>query len=184
MGKNLTKEQQYLIVAVIGLCLGLYFYWSYLLKPTSEKISSQAKKLADLKNQVQQAERQAKRLPALKSEYDTLQKELAGIERQLPKDRDMPNIIRTITREALRENLEFAKVVPNNVERQEYFEKLPFSLEMKGSLHSLARFLAALGQQERIFGAGDLTLRPGTTAIDGQVGLTITLTLETYAYQG
>ncbi|OVE77256.1 hypothetical protein BVX98_03200 [bacterium F11] len=186
MGKNLTKEQQVMLVIVVCIIGGIYFYWAKLLKPTRETINTREQKLAGLVKKIEQAEMQSRRLPALRNELEKLQTELSSLEKQLPRDKDLPNIIRTLTTEAIRENLEFSNVNPGKPAGQQYFEIIPFNISFEGSIHGLARFLASLGQQERIFKASNITLSPkgGGIAIDGGQLLSIKLNIETYAYKG
>jgi type IV pilus assembly protein PilO len=174
-------------VAIILIVGGGYGYWNYLLKPTLENIRVRKEKHADLLTKIEAAERQARRLPALQSELTRLQNELSDLELQLPKDKDVPNIIRTLTREALQENLQFTRLAPKPAMRQQYFEIIPFEIQFMGTLHSLARFLSSLGQQDRIFQAQNITLQPSgspTGEVTGIVGLNISLTIQTYAYAG
>lgn len=183
MGK-LTKQQQQLLVGIIVFVLGGgYVYWNYMLKPTLDQIKRQEHQLADLTKKIEDAERQARRLPALQLEYATLQQDLVSLEKQLPTDKDLPNIIRVLTRQALQENLQFMRLAPKPLVRQEYFEIIPFDLQFTGTLHSLARFLAALGQQDRIFQAQNLSLTVISNG-DPQLGtmLNMTLLIQTYAY--
>lgn len=186
MGK-LTKQQQQLIAFLTVFILGGgYFYWNYMLKPTMEKIKISEEKYNDLTAKIETAERQARRLPALQNELATLQVELASLEKQLPKDKDMPNIIRTLTREALQESLQFSRLAPRPATRQQYFEIISFDLQFVGSLHALARFLASLGQQDRIFQAQTISMTLSGTPSDTQgiSPLSISLTILTYAYSG
>lgn len=186
MGKNLTKQQQQTIVLIVMFVFGGgYAYINYMMKPTNERIQKAEAKLTDLRTRIERAERQSRRLPALEAEYEQLQRDLADLEKQLPKDQNVPNIIRTLTDEANRENMVFTRLAPRKTTRQNYFEIIPFDLQFKGSLHSLARFLAALGQQERIFKAEDITLTPiGGDLQTLGVPLSIQLAIQTYAYRG
>lgn len=188
MGK-LTKQQQQVLVAVLIFVFGGgYVYWNYLLKPTLENIRVRQDKHKELLAKIESAERQARRLPALQAELTQLQTELSSLEKQLPKDKDVPNIIRTLTREAIQENLQFSRLAPRAPQRQQYFEIIPFELQFSGTLHALARFLASLGQQDRIFQAQNIQLTPGsggtTPEALGSTILSITLTIQTYAYTG
>ncbi len=187
MGK-LTKQQQQLIAAVFIFVLGGgYVYWNYLLKPTLEKIRVSKDKHAELLSKIETAERQARRLPALQNELALLQTDLSSLEKQLPKDKDMPNILRTLTKEAVQENLQFTSLAPKTPLKQQYFEILPFDVQFTGTLHSLARFLASLGQQDRIFQAQNIQLSPGSGSgpeSNGLNNLNIKLTIQTYAYAG
>ena len=185
MGK-LTKQQQVMIGAVMASVAIFYVYFTMFLRPTLDKIKQHQAELADLQNKIDSAERQARRLPVLQSEMASLQTELAALEKQLPRDKDVPNIIRTVTREAMQQNLQFVRLAPRPPVHQQFFDILPFDVQFNGSLHGLGRFLAAIGQQERIFQAQNVLLMPGASAEGnlGAVNLGITLTLSTYAYSG
>lgn len=185
MASKMSQQQQMMAVAVIVVIGGLYVYWNYLLKPTLDKIKTEQTTYQELVTKIETAERQARRLPVLQSELAKLQTDLAAMEKQLPKDKDLPNILRTFTREALQENLQFSKLAPKPAQRQQYFEIIPFDVQFVGTLHAFARFLASLGQQDRIFQASNISLSPAAnTGETGVTNLNITLSLQTYAYAG
>jgi len=185
MGK-LTKQQQTLIAAVAGFAFFLYAYFTYLLNPTLADIKTKQASLQDLTQKIENAERQARRLPALMAEKEQLEKDLVRLEGQLPRDQDRPNILRALTREAIQENLDFERIVPKTVEPREFFQVIPFEITFVGNLHGLARFLASLGQQDRIFQAQNIQLTPRGSITDGGglIPLSITLVIQTYAYSG
>jgi len=186
MGK-LTKQQQQILIVTIALVLGGgYVYWNYMLKPTLQRIHVGNEKYNGLVAKVETAERQSRRLPALQAEVEKLRLELVSLEKQLPKDKDIPNILRILTREALQENLEFSHLIPKPTVHQTFFEIIPFDVQFTGTLQSLARFLASLGQQDRIFQAQNISLIPGGGSVENQgfTRLNITLTIQTYAYTG
>jgi type IV pilus assembly protein PilO len=186
MAKALTKQQQQTIMLIaIFVIGGGYGYWNYLLKPTLAKIQVEKAKNADLMAKIETAEKQARRLPALQNEFAKLQLELGALEKQLPKDKDLPNILRLLTREALQEDLQFNSLTPRPAVRQNFFEIIPFDIAFTGSLQSLARFLASIGQQDRIFQALNISLsKSGGADETGAVSLRINLTIQTYAYSG
>jgi len=183
---NLNKQQQQMIAFAIILVVGLYFYWGKMLKPTLADIKQSRIKYEDLYAKAENARLQAVRLPALQSELEKLRTELRDLEKQLPTDKDLPSIIRIITREAQQENIDFARMTPKDHARQNFFEVIPFDLQLTGSLHSLARFLASLGQQDRIFQAQNIRLQPlgQVNELAGMIILNITLSIQTYAYSG
>jgi type IV pilus assembly protein PilO len=185
MAGKMSQQQQVMVVAVLFVVGGLYGYWNYLLKPTMEKIKTQQATYEDLVAKIERAERQARRLPVLQAELAKLQVELIAMEKQLPKDKDLPNVLRTLTREAVQENLAFSRLTPKPAQRQQYFEIIPFDVSFVGTLHSLARFLASLGQQDRIFQASNINLTPsGSGETTGVTNLNINLSIQTYAYSG
>lgn len=184
MGGNITKQQQMIILAVVGVGFVLYFYYSYLMKPLFATIDQRQQQYTELVGKIETAQRQAMRLPALQAEFAQLQTDLISLEKQLPKEKDLPNIIRTLTREALQEDMKFVRLSPRPSVRQQYFEIIPFELQFHGSLHNLARFLASLGQQDRIFQAENVSLAPLGANDLGEQNLSISLILQTYTYAG
>jgi type IV pilus assembly protein PilO len=184
MGKLSKQQQQTILASVMFVVLGGYVYWTYMLKPQLAAIAERKMKLDELMGKIEVVERQARRLPALQAEREKLRLELAGLEKQLPKDKDVPNIIRTLTKEAQSENLVFSRLGPRPPTRRDFFEVIPFDVQFTGSLQALARFLASLGQQERIFQAQNITLTPNSGGETGLINLSISLTILTYAYSG
>jgi type IV pilus assembly protein PilO len=186
MASKMNQQQQMMVVASLIIVGGLYVYWTYLLKPTMDKIKTQQQTYQELVQKIETAERQARRLPVLQQELAKLQGDLSQMEKQLPKDKDLPNILRTLTREAVQEDLAFARLAPKPPQRQQYFEIIPFDVQFTGTLHSLARFLASLGQQDRIFQASNISLSPAgaNTENSGVTNLNINLSIQTYAYAG
>jgi Tfp pilus assembly protein PilO len=186
MAVKLSQKQQQTIVLIVMLVVGGgWAYWNYMLKPTFSEIKEKKSRLEKLKNDIAKAERQARRLPALKHEKEKLSQELEKLEKQLPRGKDVPNIIRTISREAIQENLIFQSLDPQANTQRNFFEIIPFKISMKGELNSLVRFLSSLGQGERIFKAENFTFAPiGSSEEMGIMQLNIGFTLLTYAYTG
>lgn len=175
-----------MIALAIAFIVGVYFYYVKLIKPTLAEIKTNKATYEDLSVKAENARLQAVRLPALQSELEKLRVELKEMEKQLPTDKDIPNIIRTLTREAQQENIEFVRMTPKDPTRQKFFDIIPFDIQFTGTLHNLARFLSSLGQQDRIFQAQNIKLQPiGSVAEGGGiVNLNITLIIQTYAYSG
>ncbi len=181
----MTKQQQQLIIGVLVAFLGIFVYWKYFVIPTMADIKTKQALYQDLVGKVETAKRQAQRLPALQAELEKLRIDLLAMEKQLPTDKDIPSIIRILTKEAQVENIEFTSMAPKPLTNQSFFQIIPFDLQFTGTLHGLARFLAALGQQDRIFQAQNLKLnQTGGTAETGIINLNISLLIQTYAYSG
>jgi len=182
--KMSQKQIQLIAVAALIVIGGGYVYWNYFLKPEFNSIRDNTVKLNDLKQKIESAEREARRLPALKDERERLTTELSRLEKQLPKDKDVPNIIRALTREALQESLDFRQFAPKATVQKQYFAVVPFDIQMSGSLSALARFFTSLGQNERIFKFQNVKLTPRSGDESGMTFLNISFSVETYAYTG
>jgi Tfp pilus assembly protein PilO len=69
---------------------------------------------------------------------------------------------------------------PGPQKSQQYFTELSYPMTVKGTYHSIGRFLAAVALEERIFNVKDV-MYPAA-ASDGE--MTVTFTLLTYQYKG
>lgn len=186
MGKLTKQQQQMIFLVLIGVFGGGYVYFKYMLTPTLKTIKERQAKYTELVQQIETAERQARRLPQLQAEYAQLQTQLTSLEKQLPTDKDIPGILRSVTREAMDQNLNFVSLKPNDAKRDpsNYFDVLEFDVQMTGSLQAFVRFMASLGQQERIYQFERLSLSAKDSGEGGVVSLNINFTLKTYAYVG
>ena len=156
---KLNKEQQKnAALIVVASCAILYFYWAYLLKPVEVKIKKTQKEVADLEGQVANAKVQAARLPQIQRDYEALKVVMVNIEKQLPKDKDFPELLRTITREAQRFRLRIANLTPGGITDQGVYQTFPIQLSMSGRFHNIGRFLTAMGTKDRIISAENLKL--------------------------
>ena len=95
---ELTKEQQqYLVFAVLVIGGGGFSYVKYFWLPTSEKIKETAAKIEEVDKKIQKAQRQAGRLNKIKTQLAQLNEEAEKVEKQLPKDLDLPGVIDTVS---------------------------------------------------------------------------------------
>jgi type IV pilus assembly protein PilO len=179
---KLTKEQQQLIAVAVGCIALMWAYYVYLLKPKNAEIERKRGEYESVRQKVEQAQAQAKRLPILQREYETLQVELTSMEKQLPTDKDFPGILRLVTREALAENLTFQSLRPLDPKKENFFEVIEFEVTMSGPLQNFVRFMSSLGQQDRIFQFERLNLN-GTQGGD-EMNVNASFNLKTYAYGG
>lgn len=182
---KMTKDQQILVVVAFGFIVFCYFYWGNFLKPTMSVINEREKKLQELTQRVQSAEMESRRLPQLQADLADLQSKLTLLEKQLPTEKDFPGILRLVTKEVTKENLELNSLTPVDPKREQYFDVLSFDMALTGSLHNFVRFMTSMGQQERIFQFERVNFSLGGNKADsGLIFLNITFTLKTYAYVG
>ncbi len=181
----LTNQQKQSAVlgamAVVGI---LYVYYSFFLKPVNEKIATLDNELSQVTRKIDDMKLIADRLPILQKEYDALLAEVSKTEKRLPRDKKMEDIWRTVSEIAIKNQVSVMSFSPGAEQQSSpFFSEIPFSLSITGQFHSVARFLAAMGQQERIFNARALQLNyaPNTKKNHTVTG---SFTLLTYIYKG
>ncbi|HOW27208.1 MAG TPA: type 4a pilus biogenesis protein PilO [Elusimicrobiota bacterium] len=180
----LSKQQQQQVMAIVMFVAGFaYVYWTYLLKPTNEKIVKLNADLVSVLDKVETMKRQALRLKSLQDDYNKLLLEVGETEKRLPKQKSLEDIIRIVTFESNKYHIRLNSFSPGGERAQNYYSEVPISLNVKGQFHTLGRFITAIGLQERIMSALGLTI---SYTPDQKTGETITANfiLMTYTFKG
>ena len=178
---TLTKDQQqYLVLAVLVLGGGGFAFIRYFWNPTSVKIVDTQKKIQEIEGKIQKAQAQAGRLPKIEKELAILNEQAVEAEKRLPKEKDLPAVIDTISALSQRYSVRINSFSPGGQSPKQYFIEVPYTIVMSGSYHDTARFFAAVALEERIFTVRNVTYG----APDSEGKLPVTFTLVSYQYKG
>lgn len=179
MAIKLTKDQQkYLAAAVVGVALFGFLYWKFFWSPISMKITEVRAKIEELDGKIARAKQQAARLPLLEKELVTLNEQAVEAEKRLPRTKSVPDILVTLSTLAQKNRVIVASFTPGAQKAQQYFTELNYPVQVRGSFHSIGKFLAALSLEERIFNVLNVTFSGSGP------DLTVTFTLVSYQYKG
>lgn len=145
-----------LIVVFIGITIFAFINYGYKpLKIKSEELSSQiSAKTTELK----QIKDVVANLEIRKAEVRKLKEELSFVETRLPKEINMPELIKTITTMVEENHVLFSSFVPSGPFRKDVYDEIPINLSIRATYHNFGKFLAAIGNLERI-------LTPSWTAL-------------------
>lgn len=180
----LSKQQQQQVMLIVMVAAGFgYVYWNYLLKPTNAKIADLSKKVNDVLAQVETMKRTANRLPALQREYESLVSEVGETEKRLPKERNLEEVLRIVTEQAGKHKITVTTFAPGTDKAQNYYVEFPITLTVNGSFHTLGKFMAVLGQQERILASRNVTLGYAPNPKKGQT-VTGSFQLMAFTFKG
>ena len=178
---KLTKEQQQMIVASVLMTVAfVYSYWTYFWKPTSAKIVELRSKIESTDREITEARRQAARLPQLRAQIQELEEKAEAAEKKLPKTKELPLLIETLSDLARQNSVTIANFSQSGASTRDYFVEVNYTLQIRGSYHSIGRFLTALALQERIFHSRNLTLSPQS---GGAAGETVSGQFQLVAFQ-
>jgi type IV pilus assembly protein PilO len=160
----MTKKLQQQLIFIVLIFAGLsYVYFGYILKPINSRFQDAQTKLREAESKLSEMKLRALELPKLQSEMMYLEQEVSDLEKLLPKEKQIPELIRTITKAAQQFGIKMQNIAPGPEAPQANFSELPFRMILEGNYHSFARFLAELAQGQRIFNYRDLVFT-GRTA--------------------
>ncbi|MBI4056657.1 MAG: type 4a pilus biogenesis protein PilO [Elusimicrobia bacterium] len=177
---ELSPEQKKTVFAAALFILSMGFgYFKIFWAPLSKRIHETRAKLEEAEAQIATAEDQARKLPQLEKKLAELKEKLAAAERRIPKSKDVPDLIYTLSDLGRKFHVEIRSISPQGQTDREYFKEVAYGLAVRGSYHSVAKFLTALGISERIFNTRNLSVSPSS----GAPGVTLQATLQLLAYQ-
>jgi type IV pilus assembly protein PilO len=179
-----NKIKQALIIIFVIFLGGIFCYYNYLLKPINDKYKDSANKLRQHERKLAELRLRIQDLPKLKAETELLQREVDSLGKLLPQQKEVPGLLRIITKRAQKNNLQINTLSPGNIAAREHYNEIPFQINIRGRYHSVARFLADIGQEARIITARDLNLTYSGSSVKGdQFNLTADFVLLSYMYK-
>ncbi|MDD5688038.1 MAG: type 4a pilus biogenesis protein PilO [Elusimicrobia bacterium] len=176
--KKLNNQEK----AVIGVLIiaGFWVYWKYLYKPITSEITKLQEELSQKQSQLEATRQAAQELEVLQAEFKILEIEAREMEKKLPKSKELPKLIRDITRSLEKYRLSVQSFVPGKEMPKPYFSEIPITLQLTGSYHNLANFLAEIGQYERVINTYDVVLTPKVPSKESPDSMSASLKLVTY----
>lgn len=179
---HLTKDQLGQIGA--GVLFGglfVYFYLFYFWLPVGKKIDANLKKVASMEADINKAKVQKAKYKDLTARLEALKVEKEAAQKKLPRDRELPDLLRTITSLSRKYKINIQNITPLGAAPVEYFTRVSYSITMKGNYSDVGRFLTAIGLEERIMTSENLNL---SATVGADTSLSATFTLVAYQYNG
>lgn len=177
------KLQQNLIVLAVFAIFAVFVYFKYLMAPLDMKYKNSLQKLSQTESRLEEMKRRALELPKLQAEMKMLELEVAELEQRLPKNREIPELLRMVTKTAQRYHLRITNFAPSPMAQQSNYNEIPFQITMQGTYHSLAHFLSDLGQESRILHAHNINYSAGINK-ENDTTINVSFTLIAYTFKG
>jgi type IV pilus assembly protein PilO len=151
-------HQVLIFAGSVVLMAGLFVYFVYL--PKTEEINRLNAQITGLRQQIDRAKRAAARLPELEKEEARLEAEFRDALRLLPNKKEIPSLLKGLTKLGVDANLEFRMFSPQSERDKGFYAEIPVSMELSGSYHDVAVFFNEVSNMERIVNIYNVTMRP------------------------
>ncbi|MCP4869322.1 MAG: type 4a pilus biogenesis protein PilO [Proteobacteria bacterium] len=177
---KLTAAQK--LAAAIGIYVaiaaGLFFL---LIKPTSENIDTALVKQEELTEQRDENRDIAENRDRWERRVERLNEELLKAVKELPNDREIPELVRRISSIGKKIGLEFLLFQPLPEARKDFYADVPVKLKVEGSYHEVATFFDRIGKLNRIVNIRNIAMSDPSER-SGKIILTIEGTAVTYRF--
>jgi type IV pilus assembly protein PilO len=137
---------------------GAFYFLVY--QPKTDEIRKAKEEIATLKTQVMRARKEAKELPKWEAREIEVNAQFSQALKLLPNEKEVPSLLRNITKLGADANLEFRLFTPKKESPEHFYYRLPVSIEVSGNYHDVATFFDKVGRMERIVNILNVEMKP------------------------
>ncbi len=179
-----TKNRNLVIlVAALGLIGAIFYsYTTLVASPLNKTIDQEKRDVADLSQRLDVAKARAGQLSKIQAEMAGLQVDVAQLAKQLPKDPEVPSLLRILTHRSEAFGVSVGTFAPQKAISRGLYDEMPYNVTMITSFPSLGRFLTAMGKGDRLFAARNLALTSAVSKTDPGKTVNATFTLVAFKY--
>jgi type IV pilus assembly protein PilO len=154
---KLSTSKKILILVVILVAMsGLYFQSFF--SPRQEELKILDGDLNKLVKDLNESKAITRDYQKFKEQVAKLNEELTNALTQLPNEKEIPEILKTITSLGRESNLEFTLFKPKAEEPQPFYANVPIELTVSGSYHNTGIFFDKVGKLPRIINVVDFNM--------------------------
>ena len=169
-------------MGILGVIV-FFMLYKYGYGPLELKLKKVKNELVTKQAKLTVARARANRLDQLKTDYELLKVKVAEAEKKLPREKEIPRLLREITDAGRKFKIDISNFRPRAEEHQEYYISHPFLMTLETNYHNLAYFLAEIGQYERIFHIKNLSVTPILENEEKLKGVSTNFQLYTYTFK-
>ncbi len=151
-----TSKKILILVVILGAMSGLYFQSFF--SPRQEELKMLDGDLNKLVKELNESKAVTRDYQKFKEQVAKLNEELTNALTQLPNEKEIPEILKTITNLGRESNLEFTLFKPKAEEPQPFYANVPIELTVSGSYHNTGIFFDKVGKLPRIINVVDFNM--------------------------
>lgn len=166
-----------LIVGPVALFVFLFY------NPKQAKISELTIKKDQLVGKVTEAEAASKNKERHENELKDAEQKFEEMSVILPKDQEIPSLLRNISDLGKRAGLDFVEFKPGNESPKDFYAEIPISISIKGPYHNVGYFLGEVSGLDRLVTVDNINMG-GPQDVAGEILLNSSCNLLTYRFTG
>jgi type IV pilus assembly protein PilO len=176
------------VILVVILCAIAGLYLGLLIVPVQDNLSAAQSELSKLESELSSSKAIARDLQKFKEQVEKLNEELKTALTQLPNEKEIPEILKTISSLGKESNLEFTLFRPKPEESQQFYANVPIELVALGNYHNIGIFFDKVSKLPRIINVIDFNMTKAKDIKEmrgkdeGQIMLKTSCMISTYRF--
>ena len=178
---KLPFYKRLLIVAVVLLSVAGAFYF-FVFMPKMEEYQGLVKKSETLQAEIVQKKSIADNLGRFREEYDKMQNRLQESLKELPNDKELPELLTSISSIANQNQLEVKKFQPGGEVAKGFYAEVPVTLTLTGRYLDIGKFFFDVSEMPRIVTVGNIKMKTVGGKTSGQMLVSVDCQATTYRF--
>jgi type IV pilus assembly protein PilO len=158
------QVQKGIIVGILCIMIGyVYFFTSFLPffhHPMRAKIASLSSEYEKMSAELEKARKTVGNLAKLEAEYNRLHDKWIAAQGLLPKDKEVADLLKKVTRIGSQAGIDFLLFEPQPPIQREFITENPVRVKVRGEYHQLGIFLSKVANLDRIVNVSNLMVKP------------------------
>lgn len=150
--------QRYAVMFGVSIIVVVAFYF-VVITDKVETLTKLDTDLSTINQEVTTNESLEKNEGVLKAKIEELEAAKRKAARQLPSDKEIPELLEQVSKLGTERGLEFLTFKPQGEAMREYYAEVPVSLEVTGKFHDVLMFFDDISQLPRIVTIGDMKIQ-------------------------
>jgi len=174
--------QKLLVLVVLAVGVVAFFHftqWTVI----DRELATLDSEFDNLERKYRELKAIAEDLAAFKQNIRKLEEDLRVALTQLPRDKEIPSLLRDVYSLGKKSGIEFKTFSPSAEVPKKLYAEVPIKLTLAGTYHEIAVFFDRVGKLSRIVNISDIDLSP-IQAKDGLANLTVNCTATTFTFLG
>ncbi len=181
---KLSNAKKALILAAVLVIIGGLYLKTFIL-PEREELTDMRGQLDKLLKELTESRAITRDLQIYKDQVKKLDEELTTALKQLPNEKEIPEILRNISSLGKESQLEFVLFRPKPEDPQQFYARVPIELTFVGSYHHTGLFFDKVSKLPRIINVVDFTMaRPPSSGKEAteEVAVKTSCLINTYRF--
>ncbi|MBU0479630.1 MAG: type 4a pilus biogenesis protein PilO [Proteobacteria bacterium] len=175
------NRQYKLAIFAAAVTIPIVLFFFLFVSPTSKEIKKLNKDNRYLRGEIQKVEAIAGKLDEHKQEMAEVQLRLKAASLLLPKQKEIPDLLTSISEQGTSSGLEFISFQPKTERPEQFYAVIPVSIAVKGSYHKIGSFLDKVSKLNRIVSVTNIDLGSPQRS-EGEMLLGANMELVTYRF--
>jgi len=178
---KLPFYKRFLIVFVILLCItGAFYFFAFM--PKMNEYKALVKQSETLQSEIVQKKSIADNLGRFREEFEKMQQRLQESLKELPNDKEIPELLTSIASIAKQNQLEVKKFQPGGEVAKGFYAEVPVALTLTGRYLDIGKFFFDVSEMPRIVTVGNIKMKSGGGKAAGQMLVSVDCQATTYRF--